>query len=71
MRPESDTKGRMIMADVYFTDFRTHIGTSLPEKLKKLCRAAGIGSIDMEGRFVAIKMHFVLMATKETLTVWE
>ena len=46
------------MADVFFTDFRTHIGTSLPEKLKKLCRAAGIGTIDMEGRFVAIKMHF-------------
>ena len=46
------------MSDVFFTDFRTHIGTSLPEKLKKLCRAAGIGTIDMEGRFVAIKMHF-------------
>ena len=46
------------MADVFFTDFRTHIGTPLPEKLKKLCRAAGIGTINMEGRFVAIKMHF-------------
>ena len=46
------------MADVFFTDFRTHIGTPLPEKLKNLCRAAGIGTINMEGRFVAIKMHF-------------
>ena len=46
------------MADVFFTDFRTHIGTPLPEKLKKLCRAAGIGTINMEGQFVAIKMHF-------------
>ena len=46
------------MADVFFTDFRTHIGTPLPEQLKKLCRAAGIGTIDMEGQFVAIKMHF-------------
>ena len=45
-------------SQVYFTDFRTGIGTPLTEKLKKLCRKAGIGTITMDGRFVAIKMHF-------------
>ena len=49
----------MEKAKVYFTDFRTKAyGDSLPTKLKKLIRKAGIGDIDMEGRFVAIKMHF-------------
>ena len=33
-------------------------GTSLTEKLRRLCIAAGIKSIDMDGKFVAIKMHF-------------
>ena len=32
--------------------------TSLTDKLRRLCIAAGIKNIDMEGRFVAIKMHF-------------
>ena len=43
---------------VYFTDFRCPVGTSLTEKLRRLCLAAGIRQIDMDGRFVAIKMHF-------------
>lgn len=43
---------------VYFTDFRTHLDNPLTEKLQKLIRKAGIGDIDMEGKFVAIKMHF-------------
>ena len=43
---------------VYFTDFRAKNGEGLPTKLKKLIRRAGIGSIDFEGKFVAIKMHF-------------
>jgi uncharacterized Fe-S center protein len=30
----------------------------MPEKLKKLIRRAGIGQIDFEGKFVAIKIHF-------------
>jgi hypothetical protein len=46
-------------AKVYFTDFRTKaFGDGLPTKLKKMLKKAGIGDIDMEGRFVAIKMHF-------------
>ena len=43
---------------VYFTDFRCPVGTSLTEKLRRLCLATGIKTIDMDGRFVAIKMHF-------------
>ena len=43
---------------VYFTDFRVKVGVSLLQKLKTLCTAAGIKKIDMEGKFVAIKMHF-------------
>ena len=48
----------MAGSKVYFTDFRTKIDVPITEKLKKLCRRAGIGSIDMDGKFVAIKMHF-------------
>ena len=48
----------MEKSTVYFTDFRCKVGTSQLDKLKKLCIAAGIKDIDMEGKFVAIKMHF-------------
>lgn len=48
----------MEKSTVYFTDFRCPVGTSQIDKLKKLCIAAGIRNIDMEGKFVAIKMHF-------------
>ena len=44
---------------VYFTDFRTTaFGDGLAAKLVKLMKKAGIGDIDMDGKFVAIKMHF-------------
>ena len=48
----------MEKSKVYFTDFRTNIGTGLPTKLQRLLKKAGIQTIDMEGKFVAIKMHF-------------
>ncbi len=49
----------MAGAKVYFTDFRTpYGGTPIPEKLKKLMKRAGVGEIDFEGKFTAIKMHF-------------
>ena len=49
----------MEKAKVYFTDFRTPAGgDGLPAKLQKLMKRAGIENIDMEGKFVAIKMHF-------------
>lgn len=49
----------MSRAKVYFTDFHTiAFGDGLPTKLKKLIKAAGIQDIDMDGKFVAIKLHF-------------
>ena len=48
----------MEKAKVYYTDFRTKLGEGLPTKLKRLIKAAGIGQLDMDGKFVAIKMHF-------------
>ena len=48
----------MEKSTVYFTDFRCKVGTSQLDKLRKLCIAAGIKDIDMDGKFVAIKMHF-------------
>ena len=43
---------------VYFTNLRTHNRISLPEKLKRLIRAAGIGEIDFDRKYAAIKIHF-------------
>ena len=48
----------MEKSKVYYTDFRAKLGEGLPLKLQRLIRTAGIGQIDMEGKFVAIKMHF-------------
>ena len=49
----------MESAKVFYTDFRTAaFGESMPAKLKRLARRAGIADIDMDGKFVAIKMHF-------------
>lgn len=48
----------MEKSKVYFTDFRTRVGVSLTEKLQRLIKKAGIIDIDMDGKFVAIKMHF-------------
>ena len=49
----------MEKSKVYFTDFRVSVGsTGLIGKLKTLMQQAGISNIDMDGKFVAIKMHF-------------
>lgn len=48
----------MEKSKVYYTDFRAKIGEGLPTKLKRLIKEAGIGGIDMDNKFVAIKMHF-------------
>ncbi len=50
----SDTK----KSKVYFTDFRCEVDESPVQKLKRLMKTAGIEQIDMDGKFVAIKMHF-------------
>ena len=49
----------MEVSKVYFTDFHTEAyGDGLPTKLKKLLKRAGIQDLELEGKFVAIKMHF-------------
>lgn len=48
----------MTKAKVYFSDMRTRYGgLSLPQKLGKLIEAAGIGDIDFQNKFAAIKIH--------------
>lgn len=49
----------MSKSKVFYTDFRTPMyGENLPSKFKRLVKTAGIGDIDLDGKFVAIKMHF-------------
>ena len=48
----------MTKSKVYYTDMRCHGGVSLPQKLQKLIKTAGIGEIDFERKFAAIKIHF-------------
>ena len=43
---------------VYFTDMNCKIGDSLLMKTERLVRAAGIEDIDMDRKFVALKIHF-------------
>jgi uncharacterized Fe-S center protein len=48
----------MEKSKVYFTDFRSRPGDPLTNKLRRLMITAGIKTIDFDGKFVAIKMHF-------------
>ena len=49
----------MSKSNVYFTNFRTKPhGDSLPTKLQKLIKKAGLAEMDLNNKFVAIKMHF-------------
>ena len=44
---------------VYFADFRCPSWReNLPQKLARLIMTAGFGDMDLEGKYVAIKMHF-------------
>ena len=50
---------KMDSSKVYFTDFRTPAyGDSVLKKLQKLIKRAGIAEMGLDGKFVAIKMHF-------------
>lgn len=42
----------MEKSKVFFTDFRCHPGTNNLQKLQKLCKKAGIGNINFEGKFL-------------------
>ncbi len=48
----------MNKSNVYYTTMRTKTGDNLLDKLQRLIKAAGIGDIDFEDKYVAIKMHF-------------
>ncbi len=43
---------------VYFTTFRCPGKENLLKKFRRLAETAGIGDIDMQDKFVAVKMHF-------------
>ena len=43
---------------VYFTNFRCEGNENLLQKFRRLCETAGVGSIDMKDKYVAVKMHF-------------
>ena len=43
---------------VYWADLRADFHENLQQKLTRLMRTAGMGEIDFDRKFVAIKMHF-------------
>ena len=48
----------MEKSKVYFTDMRCGTNTNLLLKLQRLIKTAGIGDIDFDSKFTAIKIHF-------------
>lgn len=43
---------------VYWADFRADFRENLQQKLARLMKTAGMGEIDFDNKYVAIKMHF-------------
>ncbi len=54
LREEKD----MEKAKVFYTDLRTSFTENLPQKLERLIKTAGIGNIDFDNKYTAIKIHF-------------
>lgn len=48
----------MEKAKVYYTNMRTGFNDGLLNKLERLIKKAGIGNIDFDGKYTAIKIHF-------------
>lgn len=48
----------MAKSTVYFTNLRTSFNENLLDKLRRLMKKAGIGNIDFDRKYVAIKIHF-------------
>ena len=48
----------MTASKVYFTTFKATYRENLLQKLRRLIDTAGLGTIDMENKFAAIKIHF-------------
>lgn len=48
----------MAKSPVFFADFRTTGAENITKKMQRLMKCAGFGQLELDGRFVAIKMHF-------------
>ncbi len=48
----------MASSKVYFTDMHTCQGSNLLQKMEKLLRKAGLDRMDLDGKLVAVKLHF-------------
>lgn len=48
----------MSASKVYFTNLRARPGDNLLQKLNRLLRTAGMDTIDFDGKFAVIKIHF-------------
>ncbi len=48
----------MKKSKVYYTSFKTTASENLLQKLRRLCLAAGMGEIDFQDKYAAIKIHF-------------
>jgi uncharacterized Fe-S center protein len=48
----------MKASEVFFTNLRTTPSSSLPTKMERLVKKAGIETIDFKNQFVAVKIHF-------------
>ncbi len=48
----------MAASKVYFTDMRVSGNETVPGKMIRLAKKAGLDQMDFEGKFVAIKVHF-------------
>lgn len=48
----------MTKSKVYFTDMRCEIGDSLIAKTRRVVEAAGFKDLVVDGKFVAVKLHF-------------
>ena len=48
----------MTKSKVYYTNLHTSFSENLPQKLERLIKTAGIGDIDFENKYAAIKIHF-------------
>ena len=47
-----------VASKVYWADLRADYRENLPQKLTRLMKTAGMGEIDFEDKFAAIKLHF-------------
>ena len=53
----------MAASKVYYANMRTSFNENLPQKLERLIKTAGIGEIDFEKKYAAVKIHFGNRAT--------